>query len=221
MSHIHNFISGFYTDRSRFNSFLFFSSDLQRSPRSSERSFARATFTNLFSIKRELFFGRFRGIWACSFGGFWSGSSSWIRHRRCGFNIVQDNSEVKTKLEEAHKGRFDSGVDSLATELATDIVVNVGDVIFYLHKFYYGMMVTLNAYNVVATRCALEYLEMYKIVEKGNLITRSNIFRSWKDSIIILQTTKSLLPWTKELKVVSHCLDSIASKGSIETSKVE
>ncbi|THG03402.1 hypothetical protein TEA_029415 [Camellia sinensis var. sinensis] len=159
-----------------------------------------------------------------SFGGFWRGSSSWIRHRRCGFNIVQDNSEVKRKLEEAHKGRFDSGVDSLgniftsryiATELATDIVVNVGDVIFYLHKFpllsrsarlqklvavmkeenndeifihditgglaafeicakfYYGMMVTLNAYNVVATRCALEYLEMYKIVEKGNLITRS------------------------------------------------
>lgn len=94
-------------------------------------------------------------------------------------------------------------------------------------KFCYGMTVTLNAYNVVATRCAAEYLEMYETVEKGNLVYKidvflnSSIFRSWKDSIIVLQTTKSLLPWTEELKVVSHCLDSIASKASVDTSRVE
>ncbi|PSS36030.1 BTB/POZ domain-containing protein [Actinidia chinensis var. chinensis] len=151
----------------------------------------------------------------------------------------------------------------VATELATDIVINVGDVKFYLHKsarlqklvavsndvnndeicvtdipggpaafeicakFCYGMTVTLNAYNVIAARCAAEYLEMYETVEKGNLIYKievflnSSIFRSWKDSIIVLQTTKALLPWIEELKVVSHCLDSIASKASINTSKVE
>ncbi|KAE9466802.1 hypothetical protein C3L33_01297, partial [Rhododendron williamsianum] len=157
----------------------------------------------------------------------------------------------------------------VATELATDAVINVGDVKFYLHKFpllsksarlqklvalsndenhdeicidnipggpaafevcakfCYGMTVTLNAYNVVATRCAAEYLEMYETVEKGNLVYKidvflnSSIFRSWKDSIIVLQTTKSLLPWTEELKVVSHCLDSIASKASVDTSRVE
>ncbi|KAI8017342.1 BTB/POZ domain-containing protein NPY5 [Camellia lanceoleosa] len=39
-------------------------------------------------------------------------------------------------------------------------------------KFCYGMTVTLNAYNVVTTHCAAEYLEMYRTVEKGNLITR-------------------------------------------------
>ncbi|KAK9284868.1 hypothetical protein L1049_024048 [Liquidambar formosana] len=89
------------------------------------------------------------------------------------------------------------------------------------------MTVTLNAYNVIAARCAAEYLEMYETIEKGNLIYKievflnSSILRSWKDSIIVLQTTKSLLPWSEELKVVSHCLDSIASKASIETSKVE
>ncbi|KAF2295537.1 hypothetical protein GH714_033159 [Hevea brasiliensis] len=157
----------------------------------------------------------------------------------------------------------------VATELATDIVISVGDVKFYLHKFpllsksarlqklvantndenideihiqdipggpaafeicakfCYGMTVTLNAYNVVAARCAAEYLEMYETVEKGNLIYKievflnSSIFRSWKDSIIVLQTTKSLLPWAEELKLVSHCLDSIASKACIDTSKVE
>ncbi|KAK7263246.1 hypothetical protein RJT34_30833 [Clitoria ternatea] len=156
----------------------------------------------------------------------------------------------------------------VATELATDIVISVGNVKFYLHKFpllskstrfqklvtttnensdevhihdipggpaafeicvkfCYGMTVTLNAYNVVAARCAAEYLEMYETVEKGNLIYKievflnSSIFKSWKDSIIVLQTTKSLLPWSEELKVVSHGIDSIATKASIDTSKVE
>ncbi|KAG2719738.1 hypothetical protein I3760_02G003900 [Carya illinoinensis] len=127
----------------------------------------------------------------------------------------------------------------VATELATDIVINMRDVKFYLRKdipgepagfeicakFCYRMTVTINAYNVVAARCAAEYLAMYETIEKGNLIYKidvflnSSVFRSWKDSIIVLQTTKSLLPWSKELKVVSHCLDSIASKASIDTSK--
>ncbi|PIA45858.1 hypothetical protein AQUCO_01600240v1 [Aquilegia coerulea] len=156
----------------------------------------------------------------------------------------------------------------VASELATDIVVNVGDVKFYLHKFpllsksnhlqklvskanddntneidminfpggskafeicakfCYGMTVTLNAYNVVAARCAAEYLEMKEDVDRGNLIFKievfltSSIFRSWKDSIIVLQTTKALLPWSENLKVVGRCIDSIASKTSMDPSNV-
>lgn len=94
-------------------------------------------------------------------------------------------------------------------------------------KFCYGMVVTLNAYNVVAARCAAEYLEMNETVDKGNLIYKidvflsSSIFRSWKDSIIVLGTTKAHLPWSEDLKLVSHCIDSIASKASVDTSKVE
>ncbi|KAL5706836.1 hypothetical protein ACHQM5_024954 [Ranunculus cassubicifolius] len=157
----------------------------------------------------------------------------------------------------------------VATELATDITIIVGDVKFYLHKFpllsksarlqklvatsnegnddeihipdipggpaafeicakfCYGMTVTLNAYNVVTARCAAEYLEMHETVEKGNIIYKievflnSSIFCSWKDSIIVLQTTRSLQPWCEELKVVSRCIESIASKASMDTSKVE
>ncbi|XP_057493505.1 BTB/POZ domain-containing protein NPY2-like [Actinidia eriantha] len=155
------------------------------------------------------------------------------------------------------------------TELASDVVISVEDVKFYLHKFpllsksarlqklvasknegnddevcihdipggsvafeicikfCYGMTVTLNAYNVVAARCAAEYLGMHETVEKGNLIYKvdvflsSSIFRSWKDSIIVLQTTKPLLPWSEELKLVSHCIDAIASKASVDVSKVD
>lgn len=89
-------------------------------------------------------------------------------------------------------------------------------------KFCYGMTVTLNAYNVVAARCAAEYLEMTEDVDRGNLIFKievflnSSIFRSWKDSIIVLQTTKSLLPWSEDLKIVGRCIDSIASKTSVD-----
>ncbi|GLT98144.1 hypothetical protein SLE2022_156620 [Rubroshorea leprosula] len=162
-----------------------------------------------------------------------------------------------------------NNVRYVASELATDIIVTVGNVKFYLHKFpllsksarlqklvattnedkndevqisdipggaaafeicakfCYGMTVTLNAYNVVAARCAAEYLEMNETVEKGNLIYKidvflnSSIFRSWKDSIIVLQTTKSLLPLSEELKVVSLCIDAIATKACIDISKVD
>ncbi|KAM0937428.1 putative BTB/POZ domain, NPH3 domain, NPH3/RPT2-like family protein [Dioscorea sansibarensis] len=162
-----------------------------------------------------------------------------------------------------------SNIRFVATELATDIVVTVGDVKFYLHKFpllsksghlkrlvsttnednndeidisdipggpaafeicakfCYGMIVTLNAYNVVMARCAAEYLEMNETVDKGNLIYKievflnSSVFRSWKDSIIVLQTTKSLLPWSEDLKIISNCVDCIALKASIDSSEVE
>lgn len=94
-------------------------------------------------------------------------------------------------------------------------------------KFCYGMTVTLNAYNVVVSRCAAEYLGMHESIEKGNLIYKidvflnSSIFRSWKDSIIVLQTTKSLLPVSEDLKLVSQCIDSIATKACVDVSKVD
>ncbi|KAF0901950.1 hypothetical protein E2562_011784 [Oryza meyeriana var. granulata] len=87
-------------------------------------------------------------------------------------------------------------------------------------KFCYGMVVTLNAYNVVAARCAAEYLGMTEDVDKSNLVFKievflnSGIFRSWKDSIIALQTTDSLLPWSDQLKLAARCIDSIASKAT-------
>ncbi|KAI3975551.1 hypothetical protein MKX01_002383 [Papaver californicum] len=93
-------------------------------------------------------------------------------------------------------------------------------------KFCYGMTVTLNAYNVVAARCGAEYLKMTEDIESGNLIFKieiflnSSVFHSWKDSIIVLQTTKSLLPWSEDLKVVGRCIDSIASKTSVDPANV-
>jgi hypothetical protein len=93
-------------------------------------------------------------------------------------------------------------------------------------KFCYGIAVTLNAYNVIAARCAAEYLGMTEDVDKSNLIFKievflnSGIFRSWKDSIIALQTTAALLPWSEELKLVGRCVDSIATKATVNQSNV-
>lgn len=154
------------------------------------------------------------------------------------------------------------------SELATDMIITVGEVEFHLHKFpllsksnklqkllskaseenadeihmtdfpggprafeicakfCYGMIVTLSPYNVVAARCASEYLEMTEDIERGNLTFKievflnSSIFCSWKDSIIVLQTTKSLLPWSEDLKVVERCIGSISSKTSVDPSLI-
>ncbi|TKY74806.1 BTB/POZ domain-containing protein NPY1 [Spatholobus suberectus] len=67
-----------------------------------------------------------------------------------------------------------------------------------------------------------EYLEMTEDVDRGNLVLKievflnSSIFRSWKDSVIVLQTSKSLLPWSEDLKIIGRCIDSIASKTSVD-----
>ncbi|KAF3435540.1 hypothetical protein FNV43_RR22629 [Rhamnella rubrinervis] len=136
----------------------------------------------------------------------------------------------------------ENNVRYVASELATDITINVDDVNDEVYisntpggpaafeicaKFCYGMIVTLNAYNVVAARCAAEFLGMHETVEKGNLIYKidvflsSSIFRSWKDSIIVLQSTKSLLPISEELKLVSNCIESIATKACLDVSMVD
>lgn len=43
-------------------------------------------------------------------------------------------------------------------------------------KFCYGMTVTLNAYNVVAARCAAEDLEMTEDVDRGDLYLKLRYF---------------------------------------------
>ncbi|VFQ68389.1 unnamed protein product [Cuscuta campestris] len=162
-----------------------------------------------------------------------------------------------------------NNVRYIASDLASDIIIFVGEVKFYLHKFpllskssllqkliaksvegngevhldeipggpaafeicakfCYSVAVTLNAHNVIAARCAAEYLGMHENVDKGNLVYKidvflsTSIFRSWKDSIIALQTMKSpQLPLCEELKLFSHCVDSIASKASADVSRVD
>lgn len=93
-------------------------------------------------------------------------------------------------------------------------------------KFCYGITITLSPYNIVAARCAAEYLQMTEEVEKGNLIQKLDVFfnscilRGWKDSIVSLQTTKALHLWSEDLEITSRCIEAIASKVLSHPTKV-
>ncbi|GLJ04853.1 hypothetical protein SUGI_0004770 [Cryptomeria japonica] len=163
----------------------------------------------------------------------------------------------------------EDGVRSVISEVSSDVVIEVKDAQFLLHKFpllskcgklqklaaearqskkdklelfdfpsgpdvfeicakfCYGITITLSALNIVAVRCAAEYLEMNEDVEKGNLIFKlevflsSSILRSWKDSIMTLKTTKAFMPCSEDLKLVSRCIDAIAYRASVSASKVD
>ncbi|XP_022735211.1 BTB/POZ domain-containing protein At1g67900-like [Durio zibethinus] len=93
-------------------------------------------------------------------------------------------------------------------------------------KFCYGITITLSAYNIVAARCAAEYLQMTEDIEKGNLVYKLEVFfnscilHGWKDSIVTLQSTKGYPLWSEDLGITSRCIEAIASKVSTHPSKV-
>ncbi|CAA0383766.1 unnamed protein product [Arabidopsis thaliana] len=87
-------------------------------------------------------------------------------------------------------------------------------------KFCYGITITLCAHNVVAVRCAAEYLGMTEEVELGeteNLVQRLElflttcVFKSWRDSYVTLQTTKVLPLWSEDLGITNRCIEAIAN----------
>ncbi|KAK8605526.1 hypothetical protein V6N13_102304 [Hibiscus sabdariffa] len=93
-------------------------------------------------------------------------------------------------------------------------------------KFCYGITITLSAYNLVAARCAAEYLQMTEDVEKGNLVCKLEVFfnscilHGWRDSIVTLQSTKAFPLWSEDLRITSRCIEAIALKVSTHPSKV-
>ncbi|KAB5545238.1 hypothetical protein DKX38_013350 [Salix brachista] len=93
-------------------------------------------------------------------------------------------------------------------------------------KFCYGITVTLSAFNIVAVRCAAEYLQMTEDVEKGNLAYKLEVFfnscmlHGWKDSIVTLQSTKEFPLWSEDLGITSRCIEAIASKVLTHPSKM-
>ncbi|MCO5597857.1 hypothetical protein L7F22_051942 [Adiantum nelumboides] len=135
------------------------------------------------------------------------------------FPLVSKSAKLHRLAAEAHeKGGYHVGLSAFPGGVETfEICI----------KFCYGIKITLNAYNVVAVRCAAEELEMTELIEKGNLISKveaflnSYIFHGWKDSIIAFKSTQSLLPLAEELQVVSRCVNSISSKVLVNPAKVD
>ncbi|KMT07724.1 hypothetical protein BVRB_6g148440 [Beta vulgaris subsp. vulgaris] len=93
-------------------------------------------------------------------------------------------------------------------------------------KFCYGITITLSAYNIIATRCAAEYLQMTEEAEKGNLIYKLEVFlnscvlQGWKDAIVTLQSTKAFPSWSEELGITHRCIEAIASRVLTHPTKI-
>lgn len=91
-------------------------------------------------------------------------------------------------------------------------------------KFCYGVKVEFTASNIVALRCAAEFLEMTEDIGVENLIERSEDFlqqvvlHNWLDSIAALQSCTTFYPMAEELGLVDRLIDSVCTKASINDS---
>ncbi|ESW14500.1 hypothetical protein PHAVU_008G286400 [Phaseolus vulgaris] len=88
--------------------------------------------------------------------------------------------------------------------------------------FIYGSSTMIDPFNVVALRCAAEFLEMTEDHCSGNLCERFDLYlnqvvlQSWDDTLIALQRCQMLLPCSEYLLIVSRCIESLAFMACME-----
>ncbi|KAG4188918.1 hypothetical protein ERO13_A08G194400v2 [Gossypium hirsutum] len=91
-------------------------------------------------------------------------------------------------------------------DVPSDITIEVNGVAFALHKLY----------------CVSDYLEMTEEFSKDNLGSRTEeyleivVCKNLEMCVEVLQQCESLLPLADELKIISRCIDAIASKACAE-----
>lgn len=84
-------------------------------------------------------------------------------------------------------------------------------------KFCYGVRFELTPLNVVALRCASEYLQMTNDYGEENLVLQTEsflneVFSNWTDTVKALETCEEVLSYAEELHIVSRCINSLAMK---------
>ncbi|KAM7277087.1 hypothetical protein ACFE04_018953 [Oxalis oulophora] len=96
------------------------------------------------------------------------------------------------------------------------------DIFEMILLFLYGYTTFIDPFNLPALRCAAEYLDMKEEHSSGNLCTRFDLYlnqvilQSWDDTIIVLQSCQTLLPYSEELLIVSRCIESLAFMACME-----
>ncbi|KAL4562927.1 hypothetical protein LXL04_026958 [Taraxacum kok-saghyz] len=94
-------------------------------------------------------------------------------------------------------------------------------------KFCYGIAIDLSAHNFVRAICAAKFLQMTESIEKGNFASKleaffnSCILEGWKDSVVTLQTTRTLPEWSENLGIIRKCIDSVVEKILTPPTKVK
>ncbi len=93
-------------------------------------------------------------------------------------------------------------------------------------KFCYQVKVEFTTINVVAPRCAAQYLEVTNEFGDGNLIVKTKVFlqqvvfQSWLDFLRALESCSSLMPQVEELGIVKKLIHSIFVKACTDPSLV-
>eukprot|EP01018_Ginkgo_biloba_P016021 Gb_11203 [translate_table: standard] len=89
-------------------------------------------------------------------------------------------------------------------------------------KFCYGVNFEITTLNMARLRCAAEYLQMTEEYAEENLVARTEaylnevVIQSLEKSVEVLHSCENLLPLAEELKILSRCVDAIASKACRE-----
>lgn len=89
-------------------------------------------------------------------------------------------------------------------------------------KFCYGVHFEITSLNVAQLCCVADYLEMSEEYAKDNLGSRAETYldaivcKKLEMCVDVLQQCENLLPLADELRIVSRCIDAIASKACAE-----
>ncbi|KAL5562098.1 hypothetical protein UlMin_031845 [Ulmus minor] len=89
-------------------------------------------------------------------------------------------------------------------------------------KFCYGINFEITSTNVAQLCCVSDYLEMTEEFSKDNLGSRTEeyiesiVCKNLEMCVHVLQQCENLLPLADELKIVTRCIDAIASKACAE-----
>ncbi|GMN50328.1 hypothetical protein TIFTF001_019481 [Ficus carica] len=89
-------------------------------------------------------------------------------------------------------------------------------------KFCYGVNFEITPSNVAQLCCVSDYLEITEEYSKDNLGSRAEeylesiVCKNLEMCVEVLQQCENLLPLADELKIVSRCIDAIASKTCAE-----
>ncbi|KAL0389848.1 UNVERIFIED_CONTAM: BTB/POZ domain-containing protein [Sesamum calycinum] len=89
-------------------------------------------------------------------------------------------------------------------------------------QFCYGVNFEITASNVAQLCCVSDYLEMTEEYSKNNLGSRceeyleSIVYKNLEMCVEVLQQCENLFPLADELKIVTRCIDAIASKACAE-----
>ncbi|XAR60080.1 hypothetical protein NMG60_11033320 [Bertholletia excelsa] len=90
------------------------------------------------------------------------------------------------------------------------------DMFLVAAKFCYGIRVDFNARNIVTVNCATDYLEMTNEYGEDNLLSRSedffhkHVLQNWKDCILALQGSESVITRAEELQFINKCLNAVS-----------